>query len=138
MSESAGEETAGKAIEAVLRDTVDGGGLAGAATLFWRGGRVVHTAAAGWRDKEAALPLERDSLFRIASLSKAITTAAALTLLDEGRFALDDPIVAWAPEFGNARVLRSLDGPFDDTVPAARPITFDDNLSNRAVLSYGA
>jgi CubicO group peptidase (beta-lactamase class C family) len=138
VSEGDWTEPKGKAIEAAIRDTVDGGGLAGAATLIWRGGRVVHTAAVGWRDKEAALPLERDSLFRIASLSKAITTAAALTLLDEGRFALDDPIAAWAPEFGNARVLRSLDGPLDDTVPAARPITFDDLLTHRAGLTYGS
>jgi CubicO group peptidase (beta-lactamase class C family) len=87
---------------------------------------------------EARLPLERDSLFRIASLSKPITTVAALSLLDEGRFALDDSIAAWAPEFARIRVLRSLDGPLDDTVPAARPITFDDLLTHRAGLTYGS
>src|SRR5262245_2919680 len=128
MSEQLDEKSNGRAIEAALQAAVDGGGLAGAATLVWRAGRIVQNAAVGWRNIEAGLRLERDSLFRIASLSKPITTVAALTLLDEGRFALDDAISAWAPEFGRMRVLRSLDGPLDDTVPAARPITFDDLL----------
>ena len=70
-------------------------------------------------------------------MSKPITSAAALMLLEEGRFALDDPITRWAPEFARMRVLRSPDGPLDETDPAERPITFEDLLTHRSGLTYG-
>lgn len=116
---------------------VDAGQLAGAATLVWRGGEVIQSACVGWRDVDARLPIERDTLFRIASMTKPITSAAALTLLDEGRFALDEPIARWVPEFAKARVLRSPTGPLDQTDPAKRPITFEDLLTHRSGLTYG-
>ena len=97
-------------VEAKLGRIVGAGELAGAVTLTWRDGRVVQAAAVGWRDIAAGLPIERDTLFRIASVSKAITSAVALTLLDEGRFALDEPISRWAPEFSDMRVLHDPDG----------------------------
>jgi CubicO group peptidase (beta-lactamase class C family) len=124
-------------IAAMLGRTVDAGDLAGAATLVWRGGRVVQTAAVGRRDMAADLPVERDTLFRIASMSKPITSMVALTLLEEGRFSLDEPITRVAPEFANMRVLRSTAGPLDDTDPAGRPITFDDLLTHRSGIAYG-
>src|SRR5437868_9700628 len=117
-----------EAIEAV----VSSGALAGAVTLVWRGGEVVQSAAVGWRDMEARRPMERDTLFRIASLSKPITSTAALQLFEEGRFALDDPIARWAPEFAEMRVLRTPDGALDDTIPAVSPITFGDLLTHRS------
>jgi len=124
-------------VEALLRRMADAGDLAGAATLTWRHGRVVQSAAAGRRDIAAGLPIERDTIFRIASVSKPITSVVALTLLDEGRFALDEPISRrWAPEFSDMRVLRDPDGPLDATDPAERPITFEDLLTHRAGLSY--
>ena len=98
---------------------------------------MARTAVAGWRDIDAGLPIERDTIFRIASMSKPVTSTAALMLYDEGRFELDDPISRWAPEFSDMRVLRSLDGPLDDTVPAERPITFNDLLTHRSGLTYG-
>ena len=116
---------------------VDAGALAGAATLVWRDGKVVQTACVGWRDVEARLPIERDTLFRIASMTKPITSTAALMLFEEGRFALDDPIARWAPEFSKMRVLRSPTGPLDETEPAERPITFEDLLTHRSGLTYG-
>jgi CubicO group peptidase (beta-lactamase class C family) len=125
------------AVEAMLDRIISAGQLAGAATLTWRDGRIVQSAAVGWRDIAAGLPIERDTLFRIASLSKPITSVAALTLLEEGRFALDEPISRWAPEFADMRVLRAADGPLDMTDPAARPITFEDLLTHRAGLTYG-
>ncbi|GAB4213894.1 MAG: serine hydrolase domain-containing protein [Roseiflexaceae bacterium] len=115
---------------------VSAGELAGAATLVWCGGRVVQAAAVGWRDVEAKLPVERDTLFRIASMTKPITSTAALMLWEEGRFALDDPIARWAPEFAQMRVLRSAAGPLDQTVPAERPITMADLLTHRSGLTY--
>jgi CubicO group peptidase (beta-lactamase class C family) len=117
---------------------VNTGGLAGAATLVWRDGKVVQTAGVGLRDIEAGLPMERDTIFRIASMTKPITSTAALMLLEEGRFALNDPIARWAPEFSQMHVLRSPTGPLDHTDPAERPITFEDLLTHRSGLTYGA
>jgi len=116
---------------------VDAGTLAGAATLFWREGKVVQTTCVGWRDMENKLPIERDTLFRIASMSKPITSAAALQLFEEGRFALDDPIARFAPEFSQMCVLVSPDGPLDQTNLAQRQITFEDLLTHRSGLTYG-
>lgn len=116
---------------------VDDGKLAGAATLVWRDGKVAHIACVGMRDVEANLPIERDTLFRIASMTKPITSLAALMLFEEGRFALNDPISRWAPEFSEMRVLRSPLGPLDETDPAQRPITFEDLLTHRSGLTYG-
>ena len=117
---------------------VAAGALAGAATIVWRNGEVVQTAAVGWRDVQARLPIERDTIFRIASMTKPITSVAALMLFEQGRYALDDPITRWAPEFSTMRVLRSPDEPLDQTVPAERPITFEDLLTHRSGITYGA
>ena len=127
---------AANAVEDMLIQSVSAGELAGAATLTWREGRVVQAAAVGFRDIAAGMPIERDTLFRIASMSKPITSVVALTFLDEGRFALDDPISRWAPELADMRVLRDPRGPLDASVPAARPITFDDLLTHRAGFTY--
>ncbi len=124
-------------ITAAIAAVVDAGELAGAATLVWRNGAVVQSGCIGWRDIEAGLPIERDTIFRIASMSKPITSAAALMLLEEGRFALDEPIAGWAPEFSNMRALHSPTGPLDQTDDAERPITFEDLLTHRAGLTYG-
>ena len=86
-------------IATALAAIVEAGVLAGAATLIWRDGQVVQTAAVGWRDVEAGLPMERSTLFRIASMTKPVTSTAALMLLEEGRYTLDEPIARWAPEF---------------------------------------
>ena len=119
-----------------LRKVIDTKQLAGAATLVWRDGRA-RTACVGWRDVEANLPVERDTIFRLASMTKPITSVAALMLLDEGRIALTDPIVRYAPEFSQMQVLRSPDGPLDETDPAERAITFEDLLTHRSGLTYG-
>lgn len=124
-------------IELALRAHVDAGTLAGAATLVWRNGRVVQTAAVGCRDLVTNLPVERDTIFRLASMTKPVTTVAALMLYDEGRFAIDEPIARHAPELARLRVLRDPDGPLDHTGAAERPITFGDLLTHRSGLTYG-
>lgn len=124
-------------IKAAIGEMVAAGRLAGAATLVWQDGRVLHAAGTGWRDIERRLPVERDSLFRIASMTKPVTCVAALMLLDEGRFALDDPITRWAPEFAQMRVLRPSATSLDQTDPAQRAITFEDLLTHRSGLTYG-
>ena len=124
-------------ITAAISKIVDTGSLAGAATLVWQDGKVIQAAGVGWRDIASKLPMERDTLFRIASMTKPITSTAALMLFDEGRFALNDPITRWAPEFSQMRVLRSSTGRLDQTDPAERLITFEDLLTHRSGLSYG-
>jgi CubicO group peptidase (beta-lactamase class C family) len=125
----------GSEIEAALQKVVDSGELAGAATLVWRDGQA-QTACVGWRDIDAKLPIERDSIFRIASMTKPITSVAALMLVDESRVALTDPISRYAPEFSHMRVLRSPNGALDETDPAERQITFEDLLTHRAGFTY--
>jgi CubicO group peptidase (beta-lactamase class C family) len=122
-------------LKRVLEETVASGELAGAVVLVYRNGET-EFAAAGWRDIENHLPMERDTIFRIASMTKPITSVAALMLVEDGRIALNEPISRVAPEFENMRVLRSPDGPLDDTEEANRPITFDDLLTHRAGLTY--
>jgi CubicO group peptidase (beta-lactamase class C family) len=130
--------TASDPIAAMLGRYVDADEIAGAATLVWKDGKVVQTCATGWRDRESLELLERDAIFRIASMTKPVTSVAALMLVDEGRIALADPISRWAPEFADMRVLRSPTGPLDETAPAAREITFDDLLTHRSGLTYGS
>jgi CubicO group peptidase (beta-lactamase class C family) len=124
-------------IKAVLEPVVDAGQLAGAATLVWReGDSEAMTTCVGWRDVEAQSPITRDTIFRIASMTKPITSVAALMLVDEGRITLDEPITRYAPEFSRMHVLRSPNGPLSDSEAAERPITFRDLLTHRAGLTY--
>jgi CubicO group peptidase (beta-lactamase class C family) len=122
--------------QASIREAIDAGLLAGAVTLVWQAGEVLQVNELGYRDIEARLPMQRDTMFRIASMSKPVTVAAAMTLLDEGRFALTDPVAKWLPELSELRVLADLRGALDDTVPAERPISFDDLMTHRSGLAY--
>ena len=123
-------------ITASIRQFIEAGTLAGAATLVWQDGNVIQAGGVGWRHLERKLSVERDTLFRIASMTKPITSTLALMLYEEGRFALTDPITRWAPEFAQMRVLRTPAGALDQTDPAARPITFEDLLTHRSGLTY--
>ena len=122
---------------APLAQVIKSGDLSGAVTLIWRRGEIVQVTAQGKRNLEADLPMERETLFRIASMTKPVTTAAALMLMEEGRFSLSDPITKWAPEFAHMRVLKDPSGPVEDTYAAPREITFDDLMTHRAGLAYG-
>ena len=123
------------AVETAIKRYVDAGELGGAAMLVWRGGKA-RTICVGRRDLEMERPVQRDTIFRIASMSKPVTSALALMLFEEGRFALADPITSWAPEFSKVQVLRSPEGPLDETERAERPITFEDLLTHRSGLTY--
>jgi CubicO group peptidase (beta-lactamase class C family) len=123
-------------IAAVVDPIVAAGAMAGAATLVWRDGHVVQSDGFGFRDVAACLPVERDTLFRIASMTKPITSVAALMLAEEGRFALEDPITHWAPELARMHVVADPHAPLERTAPAARPITFMDLLTHRSGLTY--
>lgn len=120
-------------IAEVMRGYVERGEVAGVVTLLSRHDEV-HVEAIGARDLASGAPMRRDTLFRIASMTKPITAAAAMMLIEEGRLALDEPVDRWLPEMANRRVLRSIESPLDDTVPARRPITVRDLMTLRAGL----
>lgn len=91
-------------------------------------GHHVHTEVGGSLTIGGP-PATRDSVFRIASTTKPITGVATLALVEEGLFGIEDRVDRWLPELANPRVLRAMDGPLEDTVPAARPITVRDLLT---------
>ncbi len=111
------------ALQDILERAVADGAAPGAAALVERG-ETLEVASAG--------ELERDSIARIASITKPITAAALLLLVDDGLVALDDPIGRWLPELATPKVVRTPASPLDDVVPAARPITVEDLLTSRA------
>jgi CubicO group peptidase (beta-lactamase class C family) len=115
---------------------VDAGLLAGAVTLVWHAGQVVQVNELGHRDVSAGLPMQRDTIFRIASMTKPVTVAAAMTLADEGRLRLEDPIARWVPELADVRVLAQPQGPLEATVPLRRPVTVEDLMTHRSGLAY--
>ncbi|APE15299.1 serine hydrolase [Mycolicibacterium sp.] len=115
---------------------VDTGVLAGAVTLAWQRGNVLQVNEIGYRDVEAGLPMQRDTIFRVASMTKPVTVAAAMSLLEEGKLTLSDPVTRWLPELADMQVLVDPTGPLDQTVPARRPITIDDLMTHRSGLAY--
>ena len=84
-------------------------------TVVWQRGEVLQLNEIGYRDVDARLPMQRDTLFRIASMTKPVTVAAVMSLIDDGKLALKDPITRWAPEFADLRVLDDPHGPLDRT-----------------------
>ncbi|MBW8800512.1 MAG: beta-lactamase family protein [Streptomyces sp.] len=118
-------------LHAALRRHVEAGTVPGAVGLVARGDDV-EVVAVGHTDVEGSAPMTRDSVFRIASVTKPITAAALLMLVDEGRIGLGDPVADWLPELAKPMVVRTPTGPVDDVVPAERPVTVEDLLSFRA------
>ena len=108
-------------VDEVLAGHVENGGVPGIAWIATRNGETHHGTLGSL--STGGEPVRRDSLFRIASMSKAVTAVATLILLEECRIRLDDPVDAFLPELADRRVLRSLESPLDDTVPAGRPVT---------------
>jgi CubicO group peptidase (beta-lactamase class C family) len=106
---------------------VGAGELPGAVALVSRRGEV-HVEAVGAQAFEGA-PLRRDTIFRIASMTKPVVAAATLILVEECKLRLDDPVDGFLPELADRKVLKSLEGPIEDTVPARRPITARDLLT---------
>jgi CubicO group peptidase (beta-lactamase class C family) len=119
----------------VMRGYVERGELAGVVTLLCRHDEV-HVEAIGAQDLATATPMPRDTIFRIASMTKPITAAAAMILVEEAKLRLDEPVDRWLPELADRKVLRGIDSSLDDTVPAKRPITLRDLLTFR--LGLGA
>jgi CubicO group peptidase (beta-lactamase class C family) len=113
---------------------VDRGHTPGLVTLVHHGSRE-HVNAIGTMAFNGSVPMRRDSIFRLASMTKPITAVGAMILVEECTVRLDDPIDEYLPELRDRRVLRTIESPLDDTVPAKRPITLRDLLTFRA--GYG-
>src|SRR6266568_890892 len=123
-------------LDAFMQQYVDSGRIGGAVVLVLRDGKVAYQHAAGWSDVESHRPVTVTSLFRIASQTKALTTVAILSLVEEGKIGLDDPVSRYIPQFAHTTVAsRSDTGRV--TQPAARPITIRHLLTHTAGISYG-
>lgn len=123
--------------DAVLGRYVEDGRLPGWLLLVSRGGQIVHLATSGYRDVEAKLPLETDTIFRMYSMTKPVTSVAAMMLYEEGAFDLRDPISRFIPAFTDARVFRGGTALRPVTAPASEPIRIWHLLSHTAGLTYG-
>ena len=115
-------------VREVMSRHVDGGFAPGVVTLLGRGAEV-HAFVIGAQAAGGDAPMRRDTLFRIASMTKPIASVAALMLVEECKLRLDEPVDRLLPELANRRVLRSLNAEVGDTVPARRPITLRNLLT---------
>jgi CubicO group peptidase (beta-lactamase class C family) len=116
---------------------VDEGLLAGWQIVVTRGGQVAHASTYGSRDREAGLPVEADTLWRIYSMTKPVTTVAAMALWEEGGFELTDEVSRWIPAFADVRVYDKGSAMRPFTVPATEPVRVWHLLTHTAGLTYG-
>lgn len=123
-------------VDELLQGYVDRGELAGAVALVQQNGRTVYEHAVGWADKEAGTPMTTGSMFRIASQTKALTSVVILSLMEEGRLNLNDPVSRFIPAYATTTVAE-IDGDDVNIVPANRQITLRDLLTHTAGISYG-
>jgi CubicO group peptidase (beta-lactamase class C family) len=124
-------------MDQILANEVRQSQIAGIVTLISRHGKIVHFNAAGYADVGKGRRLQPDSIFRIYSMTKPVTSTALMMLYEEGRFQLTDPVMKYIPEFANLRVLRNPEGPADDTVPVVHAPTIQDLMRHTAGLSHG-
>jgi CubicO group peptidase (beta-lactamase class C family) len=124
-------------IGAWMRGYVERGELPGASVLLARDGEILFADACGLRDVEAGHPVERDTVFRIYSMTKPITSVAALQLVEAGALGLDDAVSDFIPSFGRLRVNRHGPGERIETEPARRPMTIFHLLTHTSGLTYG-
>jgi CubicO group peptidase (beta-lactamase class C family) len=137
--ESAGmSKTAFDRLEAHLKHRyVDAGRFPGTQLLVYRRGKVVHSAVQGLADVERKVPMKDDTIFRIYSMTKPITSVAFLMLFEEGRVALDDPVHKYIPEWKNLGVFQAGTAPAFLTRPPSRPMLIIDLLRHTSGLTYG-
>jgi CubicO group peptidase (beta-lactamase class C family) len=121
-------------VDALLDGYVNDGRIAGIVALVMRDGRPIYEHAVGWSDKEAGQQMTMDTIFRIASQSKALTSVAILQLMEEGRLTVSERAGKWIPSFEKTTVLSPGD---NSTQPAKRAITIRDLLTHTAGVSYG-
>ena len=117
-----------------MQSLVDDGRIAGGVTMMARHGKVIHLTAVGMADREAGMPMATDAIFRIASMTKPITSAAIMMLWEQGKLGLDDPVSKYIPEFQNPVVLVTVE-PLA-TTPAKQEITIRHLLTHTSGLGY--
>jgi len=124
-------------LDAHLQKYVDSGKLAGTLVLIARNGAIGHFEAAGMADRERGVPMKRDTIFRIYSMSKPITSIALMQLYERGLLQLDDPVEKYIPEFANLQVYTMGSYPAFLTRRTERAMTVRDLLSHQSGLTYG-
>ncbi|GAA4312971.1 serine hydrolase domain-containing protein [Klenkia terrae] len=124
-------------LDARLARWVDDGQLPGFLVTVARGGRLAHVGTHGHRDVEAGLPVTPDTIWRIFSMTKPVTSVAAMSLYEEGAFELTDPITRWLPEFADTRVYVAGSAAKPVTVPQIEPIRVWHLLTHTSGLTYG-
>jgi CubicO group peptidase (beta-lactamase class C family) len=122
-------------VNSVMQSYVDQGVFAGISTLVARKGKVAHLETFGWQDLQTKKPITEDTIFRIYSMTKPITSAAVMVLCEEGRLRVSDPVSRHVPEFKDRKVMVMREGGFD-LVPAAREVTIHDLLTHTSGLCY--
>ena len=123
-------------IDSLIQRAVDRSEIGGAVALVLRDGQTVYDRAFGWADREAKRRMTTDAIFRIASQTKALTSVAVMSLVEEGKISLNDPVSKFIPDFDHTTVaVRADTGRM--IVPAKRPITIHDLLTHTSGISYG-
>jgi CubicO group peptidase (beta-lactamase class C family) len=120
-------------IHAFMKDYIDTNQIAGSVTLIARKGKVVHFEAQGLRYKEENLPMEKDTIFSLMSMTKPIVSTALMMLWEDGKFMLDDPISKWLPEYDYKKLTVREQG--KEAVPALRPVTVREILTHTSGLA---
>jgi len=127
-------------IDRLIKDAVEKRQIAGGAALIVRRGKIVHLATAGMQDAEAGVPISEATIYRIASMTKPITSVAAMMLVEEGKLSLDDPLAKYLPEFKAVRVLvkdAQAGKPLGEiTTAATSPVTIRQLLNHTSGITY--
>ena len=123
-------------IQPAMQANVDSGKYAGIVTVLARHGKLVHLQAVGKMNLDQDAPLTADALFRIASMSKPVTSVAAMQLVEQGKLHLDDPVSKYVPSFANARVYTGGGALNPQTAPVNSPVTVAQLMSHTSGLGY--
>lgn len=125
-------------IDKMIQESIDNGWVAGAVGLIARDGKIIYNRSFGVSDIDSKSPMKNDAIFRIASQTKAVVSIAAMTLFEEGKFLLDDPVSKYIPEFANPQVIDKFNEKDTTytTVPARREITIRDLFTHTSGIDY--
>jgi CubicO group peptidase (beta-lactamase class C family) len=121
-----------KAVTAAMQAAIDKGDAAGVVTLLYRHGEVAQVNAVGFQDEAAKTPMRRDTIFRIASMTKPIVAVATLMLIEDGKFGLSTPVEKILPELADRKLLANPGDALDSAKPSPRGILVSDLLTHRS------
>jgi len=125
-------------INSKLQSYVDAQLAPGFTTLIARQGQVIHYETCGYRDVDNQLPIQKDTIFRIYSMTKPITSVALMMLYEKGKFQLTDPVSKYIPEFGKTKVLKKVGYTGQELVEQESPMTIQHLLTHTSGLTYGS